>query len=419
MQGQRLVNAAADVEGQFQRAKWRLIAEAMENAGAAKYSNSFIQKKYDELVRNPDIFGSMIDDESSDASESDTITGRNDVARLQGPGAVSTMARAQPRSEKSHASSYASTTHFLIASGSGTMIIGEDESPGSGHRRKREPSSEFRPTVSHEEAEYMAGHKALNASNQAKPWEVIAQECGIIAPLNDLTRALTQAGYLDASGSAREAHPNKSAKMSRVGERRPTSEIHGRNGRAPKEIRDPKHARKEAYPSAPVDKRLLTTMTSIQRHTTSGLPTQRDKPDHLGKGSQPTIISQRASISGPSSDRNEHVQAKKKVSLALTPRDPHGTHGKHRYRRPRPYECISCLGRYRKQSGLESHWARNPGCNPMRRSNAAKTRSKATAATEAPRASKKESIAESLSHAPKVQVVIEISSKDPTPEINR
>ena len=86
MQGQRLLNAAADVEGQFQRAKWRLIAEAMESAGAAKYSNAFIQKKYDELSRNPGLLGSMIDDESSDASESNTVPGGDNVARLRGPG---------------------------------------------------------------------------------------------------------------------------------------------------------------------------------------------------------------------------------------------------------------------------------------------------------------------------------------------
>lgn len=56
---------------------------------------------------------------------------------------------------------------------------------------------------------------------------------------------------------------------------------------------------------------------------------------------------------------------------------------------PRPYECQACLGRYRKRSGLVSHWKRNPGCDPERRwSKAAMSASKKTAAELACGASK-------------------------------
>lgn len=62
----------AEVEAQFQRSKWSLIAQKMERTGAAKYSNAFIQKKYDEMTRNGTMAGSLMEDESSDISESDS-----------------------------------------------------------------------------------------------------------------------------------------------------------------------------------------------------------------------------------------------------------------------------------------------------------------------------------------------------------
>ncbi|CAD6588000.1 MAG: hypothetical protein ASARMPRED_003370 [Alectoria sarmentosa] len=234
--GQRLLDAAADVESQFLRAKWRLIAEAMERAGASKYSNAFIQKKYDELLRDPGKRGSLIDDESSDASESDPVPREHDVARLQHPGADSTMASAQARSEKSHVSSLANLAQSVITSGFGTSVLGDDESPGSGQRRRRGPPLEPKVAISREEAKYMARHKALNASNRAKPWEIIAQECGITAPLNDITEALERAGYVDARGSSREVDPDRSARISRSGERRQPRRTNGPHGGASKEI---------------------------------------------------------------------------------------------------------------------------------------------------------------------------------------
>ena len=257
----------------------------------------------------------------------------------------------------------------------------------------------------------MFGHKTLNASNQAKSWEVIAQECGIIAPLNDITQALEQAGYLDANESAREADLEKSARRPRVEERQQGRGTNGRNGGASKESTVSKHLRKGVYPSVPVDKRLSTTVTPLQGHGTSELPTERGEPDQLKKGSQNTGISRL------SPDGKERVQAKKKVPLASISQGTRVPPIKYHHRRPGPHECASCFGRFRKRSGLEAHWERNPGCNPKRPSNAAKTVSKEAATTMAPAAFKKESITESLARATKVQVVIEISSKEPTPEI--
>ena len=167
----------------------------MERAGSAKYSNAFIQKKYDEVSKNPDMFGSLVDDESSDASESGPVPQRDTSARLQQPGAHSTMARGQARSENPHRSSHANPALSGTASGFGMIAPRDEEPPVSSHRRKRRRSPEPKPLVSHEEAKYMARHRSLNASNRAKSWEVIAQECGMTAPLNDITQALERAGY--------------------------------------------------------------------------------------------------------------------------------------------------------------------------------------------------------------------------------
>ena len=91
-----------NIEAQYQRAKWRLVAAAMENAGAAKYSNAFIQKKYEEMSRNRDMFSSPIDDESSEGSVFDIVHHENNVARRRRPRAKSITPNLQVRSEQSH-----------------------------------------------------------------------------------------------------------------------------------------------------------------------------------------------------------------------------------------------------------------------------------------------------------------------------
>lgn len=406
------------MEAQFQRAKWRLIAEAVESAGGAKYSNAFIQKKYDELARNPGMHGSLIDDESSDASESDTVPPEDNVARLPRRGAVSTTARAQARSEKSHVSSHADPAQSGTASGFGTPILGDDESPGSGHRRKRRKPSGPKLAVSHEEAEYMARHKALNASNRVKSWEVIAQECGITAPLNDITQALERAGYLAAHGSAHETDPDISAMVSGNWEKRQARGTNGPHGGAQEESTISKHARKGTDSSVRVDQRRLTTTTRLQGPGNSQLPTERHGPDQAEKGIQPALMPHDDSTSEPSPDRNKTVQAKKKTLAVFVPQDARSTYGGKHHRQSRPYECKYCLGKYRKRSGLAAHWKRNPGCDPqMRRSKAAKTVPKETAAEWAPGTSKNGGVAGGLPRAAGTRTIVEISSKEPTPEI--
>ena len=109
----------AEVEAEFEREKWRLIVNAMERAGAAKYTNSFIQKKYDELSKTPTMFDYVIDEESSDAFDSDSSS-RGDlidiIPRLQQSGAVSTKARIPAPREDSNGVSQADPAQSNSAS---------------------------------------------------------------------------------------------------------------------------------------------------------------------------------------------------------------------------------------------------------------------------------------------------------------
>lgn len=165
-QGQRLLNAAADVEAHFQREKWRLIAQAMERAGAAKYSNAFIQKKYDELSRDPSMFDALVDDESSDASESNPTPSGVNVARQQRE-ANSTMATAQARSENSRRGSHADLAPPGTAARARLQILGDAEPPG--HRQKGGLSEGPKVPFSLEQGKHIAKQRALVASDRNKP----------------------------------------------------------------------------------------------------------------------------------------------------------------------------------------------------------------------------------------------------------
>ena len=245
------------MEAQFQREKWRLIADAMERAGAAKYSNAFIQKKYDELSRNPSMFDTLVEDESSDASEADPSPLGVNVTRLQQPGADSTNTTAQERSENSRVGSRPELTLPVTAARVGSQVLGENLPSGTGQRhRDGPPEGPTGPTVEfpRKKRKRLAEQKALAASAHSKP-------------------------------------------------------------------------------------------------------------------------------------------------------------------RSRPYECKSCLGRYRKQSGLGAHWKRSPGCDPeSRRRKAAKSVPKETSVCVSG-VSESEVIAGSPSHMPTMQMVFEISSTEPSPEI--
>ena len=214
----------------------------MERAGAAKYSNAFIQKKYDELSRDPSMFDALVDDESSDASESNPIPSGVNVEQ---PEADSTMATAQARSENSRRSSCADVARPGTAAQAGLQILGEAETPGS------------KVPFSLEQGKRIARQRALVGSERNKP-------------------------------------------------------------------------------------------------------------------------------------------------------------------KPKPYQCQSCFGKYKKREGLGAHWKRNPGCDPeMRRRKAAKSDSKEKGAEYIAVSSKSEVVAGVSSHIPKTQMVIEISSKEQTPEIGR
>ena len=199
----------ANIEEQYQRAKWRLVAAAMENAGAAKYSNKFIQKKYEEISRQRDMLDSPIDDESSEGSAFDIVHHEDNVARRRRPRAGSVTPNLQARSENSLVDRRADLAQDHSTSELGMPVLDGNGHPDPGHSRELERPSKPKFAVSEHEARYMAGHKALNASNRAKSWEDIALECGIVASLNDVTQALLRAGCLEVRRSEREPRPKR------------------------------------------------------------------------------------------------------------------------------------------------------------------------------------------------------------------
>lgn len=84
----------------------------------------------------------------------------------------------------------------------------------------------------------------------------------------------------------------------------------------------------------------------------------------------------------------------------------------------RPYECESCCRRYCQAEGLRSHYKNWPGCDPEKRQRkAAKKAAKEAAARDVLDRPVKVEGVEIPSIAPKPRVVIDISSKEPTPDV--
>lgn len=50
-------------------------------------------------------------------------------------------------------------------------------------------------TVSKSQLKDMLRHRTLNETNRSKPWDVIAKECRVDAPLNEISKTLEQAGF--------------------------------------------------------------------------------------------------------------------------------------------------------------------------------------------------------------------------------
>lgn len=67
-------------------------------------------------------------------------------------------------------------------------------------KRSKIPKAKFK---------YMVTHGRLNEAQRRKPWEVIAEECGVTASLEDISQALKQAGipYGDRLGPVAHASP--------------------------------------------------------------------------------------------------------------------------------------------------------------------------------------------------------------------
>lgn len=67
--------------------------------------------------------------------------------------------------------------------------------PSTPTTQQSPPAAKSRKPVSKSQLKYMLRHRTLNEVNKHKPWDVVAQECGVNAPLNEISAALEQAGF--------------------------------------------------------------------------------------------------------------------------------------------------------------------------------------------------------------------------------
>lgn len=70
-----------------------------------------------------------------------------------------------------------------------------DEMPVTQVMIPKKPEQPKSRRISKRELKYMIRHRTLNKINRSKSWDVVAQECGILSSLPEISRALEKAGY--------------------------------------------------------------------------------------------------------------------------------------------------------------------------------------------------------------------------------
>ena len=77
-------------------------------------------------------------------------------------------------------------------------------------------AEKYKKPISKSQLKDMLRHRTLNDANRSKPWEIIAKECKVDAPLNEISKTLEQAGfpsilYTDTGAPIFVANPASSA----------------------------------------------------------------------------------------------------------------------------------------------------------------------------------------------------------------
>ncbi len=77
-------------------------------------------------------------------------------------------------------------------------------------------AEKYKKPISESQLKDMLRHRTLNDTNRSKPWEIIAKECKVDAPLNEISKTLEQAGfpsilYTDTGAPIFVANPASSA----------------------------------------------------------------------------------------------------------------------------------------------------------------------------------------------------------------
>lgn len=297
--------ALAEVEANFEREKWHLVAEAMKRAGAAEYSMALIKKSAETLNRsqisiradtahsntnniettslnsknisspgfigthyksskiggtnhgsnrgNYQGFGVLVNQQPLQNTAQVPPNIRHQMSRQSGylPGSAPpldtgsqqqtfpTPSPLYPAMSPSHPQSPQRNTeqprpHPDVVSGkSPQQESSKGKSSGknpatSNNSKLSTPLSEMAVTVQHSttaensqkpisqsQLKDMLRHRTLNDTNRSKPWEVIAKELSVDAPLNEISKTLEQLVpgilYTDTGAPIFVANPTSSA----------------------------------------------------------------------------------------------------------------------------------------------------------------------------------------------------------------
>ena len=162
-------------------------------------------------------------------------------------------------------------------------------------------------SVSQSQVEDMLRHRTLNDTNRSMPWEIVAKECGVDAPLNEISRNLEQRVpgilYTDAGAPVFVANTAPSAVTS--------------SHTGPISLHDPKHASSDPVsgkalisPATPID------LTRDTDRTISASPPRVSQP-LLAAAKVRTPPKQTGPARGKKGHRNESAESRERRSAAM------------------------------------------------------------------------------------------------------
>ena len=161
--------------------------------------------------------------------------------------------------------------------------------------------------ISQSQVKDMLRHRTLNDTNRSKPWEIIAKECSVDAPLNEISRTLEQLVpgilYTDTGAPVFVANPAPSAVTS--------------SHTGPISLHDPKHAsRHPVSGKAPISPATPIDLSRDTDRTISASPPRVGQP-LLAAAKVRTPPKQTGPARGKKGHRNESAESRERRSAAM------------------------------------------------------------------------------------------------------